>query len=248
MNSAPATTSEVTAESAVGANERWRTGQAQYVRRARQVAYWSHLFDDFTHSPGEFYALIEQQLDQRAVPDRVSDCVLLREGTVFSKERLYLELRRERFVFQICAAPFGSGWFVSSRLFDRRRGARWWDFLIICSLVSGLSLGLWLQFGSLVTVAILGIVFTLAWSLMRLASNESLGRLDDWLCRVPFAGRLYETFFHPDTFFRQDQCNMFRAAVHRALLATLTNLGTQKGLKPLSEAESRPLLTELQPR
>ncbi len=237
---------EFASEFAAGLKEAWREARAEYIRRTTPIAYWSHLFDDFTHSAHEFYALVKEHLDRRAVPDLLTEYILMNEGTVFSKRRLYLELRRERFVFQICAAAFGTGWFVSSRLFDRRRGARWLDFILVSIFRFGASVFLWAALGFLLAVAVLGTVVTLLWSCMRLAARESVARLDDLLCQLPCVGRIYETFFHPDTYFRQDQRNMYRAAVHRALQAALGDLQARKGLKPLSEAESRPVLTELE--
>jgi hypothetical protein len=239
---------DIVSEIVVGLKEAWHEAQAERIRRTTPVAYWCHLIDDFSYASREFYALVERHLQERAVPDLLTDYILLREGTVFSKQRQYLELRRERFVFQICAAPFGTGWFVSSRLFDRRRGARWLDFILVGLLLLWVSVGLWAAFDCLVAAAVLGTIVTLLWSLMRLAASESAARLDDQLCQLPCVGRIYETLFHPDTYFRQDQRNMYREAVHRAVMAALGDLHAQKGLKQLSEAESQPVLTELQRR
>jgi hypothetical protein len=219
--------------------------RAEYVRRTTPIGYWCHLFDNFSYSPQEFYALVKHHLDQRAVPDLLTQFTLMHEGTVFSKQRLYLELRRERFVFQVCAAAFGTGWFVSSRLFDKRRGATWWHFLILGFFMFWATIGLWLVFGLLVTVAVLGMALTFSWSLMRLGAGESVTRLDDLLCQLPFLGRIYETLFHPDTYFRQDQRNMYKQAVDRAVRAALGDLATQKGLQPPSDFASRPVLPEL---
>ena len=222
--------------------EAWEEARAEYVRRTTPIAYWCHLFDNFSYTPQEFYTLVKQHLDQRAVPDLLTQFILMHEGTVFSKQRLYLELRRERFVFQVCAAAFGTGWFVSSRLFDKRCGAKWWHFVILGLFLFCLTLGFWLVFGLFITVAVLGMVITFFWSLMRLGASESVSRLDDLLCQLPFIGRIYETLFHPDTYFRKDQRNMYKEAVDRAVKAALGDLDTQKGLKPPSDFGNRPIL------
>ncbi len=237
--------SDVLSGLAAQVTEAWREARAERIRRTTPIAYWCQLFENFAFSPQEFYALVTRHLEERAVPDLLTEFVLLHESTVFSRKRLYLELRRERFVFQLCAAPFGTGWFVSSRLFDRRRGARWLDYVVAGLFLACVSVGVWAAYGIFVAVAVGGAVLTFSWSLMRLAAYQSTSRLDELLCRVPCLGRVYETFFHPETYFRQDQRNMYKQAVQHALKAALRELQTQKGLKLPPETASGPELTEL---
>jgi len=214
--------------------EAYREAKAEHIRRTTPIAYWCHLFDEFNYSPQEFYALVKQHLDRRAVPDLVTELILLHEGTIFSKQRLYLELRRERFVFQLCAAAFGTSWFVSSRLFDKRHGAKRWHFLLLFLFLASVWVALLSQFGWLLTIAFLGLGITFVWSLMRLAAGENAAALDDFLCRLPFLGRIYETLFHPDTYFRQDQRNMYKQAVNRALQDAFSDLQSQMGIVELA--------------
>lgn len=224
--------------------EGWKEAKAEHVKRATPLYYWCKLFE-FHHSPREFYALVEQNLDKRQVPGLLKGFTLLHEGTVFSPKRLYLQMRRERVVFEICAAHFGTGFFTSSRLFDRRRDATLLDYIMTTFIFTGLGAVGWTQLGAVSSIAIVGCVVTLWWSLMRLGVSMEAAQLDEHLTRIPFLGRIYETLFHPNTYFRQDQTNMYREAVHRAMMDAVADLTAQKGLKPLSESETRPILPEL---
>ena len=99
------------------------------------ISHWCVLFDDCVYSPKDFYESVERNLLRRQVPDLLRDYILLHEGTLFSNRRLYYQMRRERIVAEICAAPFGSGFFVSSRLFDRRRRAFIFDYILALGIL-----------------------------------------------------------------------------------------------------------------
>ncbi len=219
--------------------------KSEKVGRATPISYWCTLFDDCVYSPQDFYAAVERNLLRREVPDLLRDYILLHEGMVFSKRRLYYQMRRERIVAEICAAPFGSGFFISSRLFDRRARAFIWDYLFALFILNALTIPVWWRFGTIPSVIIFGILFTSIWSFMRLGTSTDFAWLDDKLCSIPWFGPIYETWFHPNTYFRQDQHAMYREAVNRSVQEAVAELTVQKGLKPLSDAESRPVLPEL---
>ena len=219
--------------------------EAEAIARKIPISYWCNLFDECVYSPRDFYALVEKNLDRRQVPDLLRDHINLHEGTVFSKRRLYLQMRRERVMAEICAAPFGSGFFVSSRLFDRRKHAHFWDYLGVLVALVIITVPVSNRYGPIVGTVFAGSVFTTLWSLMRLAMDTSFAWLDDRICSVPCVGPIYETWFHPDTYFRQDQTNMYREAVNRAVREAVGEMSAQKGLRPLTETESRPIMAEL---
>lgn len=218
---------------------------SEEVARHTPISYWCTLFDDCVYSPKDFYEMVEQNLLRRQVPDLLRDYIYLHEGTLFSKRRLYYQMRRERIVAEICAAPFGSGFFISSRLFDRRRRAFFFDYVFSIVSLMAVSAPVLRWFDSMTTLVWLGIVFTTIWSLMRLATNVNFAWLEEKICQVPGFGPIYETWFHPNTYYRQDQHAMYREAVNRSVQEAVGALVSQKGLKPLTEAESKPVLPEL---
>jgi len=86
------------------------------AQRARPVdlsSHWVNLFIGLRYSSQEFYARVEQVLAEREVPDITITRVDWMEGGALSARREYLRIQRERLVFDICGAPFGTGFFVS---------------------------------------------------------------------------------------------------------------------------------------
>lgn len=86
------------------------------IGRFREViatAHWYHRFDDFQFSTQEFYRTLEEAIQAIAVPGLGTARKLYLEGGIASANREYLRVSRYSLVFDICAAPFGTGFFVS---------------------------------------------------------------------------------------------------------------------------------------
>jgi hypothetical protein len=82
-------------------------------QKTEAIGNWSHLFPDIQHDPNSFYDLIENLLREKQVPDFSSKKVTISEGGILSHNRLYLEVSRGDYIFHICAAPWGTGFFFS---------------------------------------------------------------------------------------------------------------------------------------
>lgn len=219
--------------------------EAEAIKRNRLLSYWNHLFDAPLCPPREFYSEVDENLVNRNVPDLERGAFLMRERNALSKKRLYLQMRRERLVFEICAAPFGNGYFVSSRLFDRRKVASWWDYVIFWGFMFAVYQYLVAQTDVFIAIVLIGFLLSSLWSTMILASTNTIKWLDERLYVMPFIGPIYESWFHPLTYFREDQNNMYREVVHRAVLETIDSVTAEKGLKPLSADDRKPLVWEL---
>ncbi|MCG3165628.1 MAG: hypothetical protein POELPBGB_01396 [Bacteroidia bacterium] len=89
---------------------------------------WNHLFDDFQFSAKDFYKNVEAEITRRQLPDVKMKTLTLSEGGLMSKNRLYFEVKRKDYIFHICAAPFGTGFFVSWWL--REKISFWQELLI----------------------------------------------------------------------------------------------------------------------
>jgi len=70
-------------------------------------------FDNFQFSAQEFFALVESMIKERQVPDAKMSRVSYHQKSIFSDKREYLRIERKNDIFDICAAPFGTGFFVS---------------------------------------------------------------------------------------------------------------------------------------
>ena len=77
------------------------------------ISHWYYCFDDMQYSSKEFYGQLEQAIKKRELPKASLSRVEISEGGVFSAKRTYLRVWRNRLMFDICAAPFGRGFFVS---------------------------------------------------------------------------------------------------------------------------------------
>jgi len=107
------------------------------MAEATVVSNWHNLLAGFQASPKQFYASVEEAINKREIPDCKLSRVSISEGGIFSSSREYLRVTRKDFKFDICASPFGKGFFVS-----------WW----LLGEVSGLAA--WLS-----TIPIIGIIF-----------------------------------------------------------------------------------------
>jgi len=84
------------------------------------LSYWYTLVPSFECSTKDFYTAVEKELLARKVPDLDISRVSFKEGEAWSADREYLHMTRDRLVFDICAAPFGTAFFFSCRLFEKR--------------------------------------------------------------------------------------------------------------------------------
>ncbi len=87
---------------------------------------WHHLFPNHQFSVQEFYKLIEAIIVEYKVSSVSIERVSFKEGGMFSSSREYLRISRNEFVFDVCAAPFGTGLYVSYWFGEK---TVWWKAL-----------------------------------------------------------------------------------------------------------------------
>jgi len=61
--------------------------------------------------------MVQKAVETKKIPDVKFSRVEHKEGGLFSSSREYLRVVRGDLRYEICGAPFGNGFFVSSRLF-----------------------------------------------------------------------------------------------------------------------------------
>lgn len=83
------------------------------MQKREAIGNWSHLFPDMQHEPNSFYDLVDKILHEKQVPEFYSRKITISEGGLLSHNRLYLEISRGDFIFHICAASWGTGFFFS---------------------------------------------------------------------------------------------------------------------------------------
>ena len=210
------------------------------------LSHWCHLIENLQTSPLAFYQSVEQNLVRRAVPALVNSRVEYHEGSIVSPKRQYLRLTREKLAFDICAAPFGTGFFVSWRLVDSGQGSAWILWSIIASM-AGCAGILGLSFLNLLVngfLAALGTFVALLIPLLVLMTINIgvcfilrmwLQRLDLALTNSPFIGALYKVVIGRDTYYKIDTMLMYQAAVKAAVLEAVDGLTNAHSLRPLAD-------------
>lgn len=76
------------------------------------LAHWDTTLE-LQVSPLSIYDAIEEVIISHALPNITMSRVEHREGGMFSAWREYLRVRRKNLIFDICAAPYGSGLIIS---------------------------------------------------------------------------------------------------------------------------------------
>lgn len=81
------------------------------------LSHWAQHFERLNQSTQAFYGLVQSAVEGKQIPKVEFKHVEFKEGGIFSASREYLRIKRGDLRYDICGAPFGNGFFVSSRLF-----------------------------------------------------------------------------------------------------------------------------------
>jgi hypothetical protein len=221
-------------------------------KKADVISHWYSLVPGFNTSAKDFYALIEADLKEQKVPDLGVFSVEYAEGGFLSAKREYLRLTRERLVFDICAAPFGTAYFFSCRFAEIPAVIQWWQLLV-------LFVGFWisLNLSFVACVRMFGGMATIIWPLgwlaflafgiylLRNAVAMGLHNLDDTLIKSPVVGPIYERWFRKETYYREDTRLMYQDTVNAVVKAKVEEVTGAKGVKLVRFNEHNPILSEL---
>jgi len=206
------------------------------------ISHWYKLLESLQYSALEFYSAVEKAVADRQIPSTSTSRVDRHEGGVLSARREYLRIERGQYIFDVCGAPFGKGFFVSWWLSERRSpfGVLALLLFVTCGL---LGLGLFLEVFGVFHGLLLGFIGlpVLFWLFVRFINQYGEG-WDDALVAMPVLGRSYERIFRPPTYYKIDTVLMFQQAVHTAVLEVVDGITSGKGLRKLSELERKPIL------
>jgi hypothetical protein len=86
------------------------------------ISHWSTMLEGLEASPLEFFNAVELAIGDKNIPSIKLSRFVWKEGGILSAKREYLLVRRKDHVYDICGAPFGNGFFVSSWLGEQRSG------------------------------------------------------------------------------------------------------------------------------
>jgi hypothetical protein len=214
-------------------------------KSADVIDHWYALIPGFNTSTKEFYEAIGKELKEREVPGLEIFHVDFAEGGVMSSKREYLRMTRERLVFDICAAPFGKGYFFSCRFAEIPAVIRLWQLLVVLvgsfMLVAVAFRFLGLILGAVVLLA--GFVFLIY--TLRNAVAMGLRNLDATLIKSQVFGPIYENWFRKETYYRQDTRLMYHDTVNDVVKAKVEETTGAKGITLIKFNEYSPILGEL---
>lgn len=239
------------------------------------VAHWHKLFGNFNTSSVEFYAAVGIALRSREIPGLKVSHVRWSEGGLLSPNREYLRVTGDRYVFDMCAAPFGTGFFFSSWVTKKQPRfvlfylaaialvtffAYRMLFAVAKSVLSGSGEYSLRSLPPFVRYLVYPVLYGGGWTLwpililvpflvvvclVALVARGGFKGPEEALRKVPLIGWLYERVFTPETYYRIDTLQMFQSAVHTAMVETIDSVVTQKGLRGLTEDERKPVFTQL---
>lgn len=205
------------------------------------LSHWHKQVDNFQTSSLDFYTAVEAAIKERNLPDVRVSRVEYQEGGILSPARVYLRIERGRYAFDICAAPFGRGFFFSSWLVEPKPKIRAWGLLIFLLALAILRF-IPLNFaGCAVALVVLFVLLLVA--LIGVRGGWFLS--EDFILSVPYLGWIYEHFFSPATYYRYDTALMFRDSAHSAVLEVVDGVLGEKGLRALAPEDRTHVMRSL---
>ena len=227
------------------------------AKQANVISHWYHLVESFQTSSLAFYESVETAVQARAVPETNRSRIEHKEGGLASAKREYLRIHRGKHAFDICAAPFGTGFFIS-----------WWftepplKFALLYTLgflfglviamsvafAVGAALGLATGLGAFLGegIALVGLLVFL-WLLGNAMRQGRIGG-ESTVLAMPLVGAIYERIFAPATYYAIDTALMFQETVHNAVLEVFDCVTAAQGVPALTEAERKPIMTRFGPK
>jgi len=134
------------------------------------ISHWSMMIENLVASPQEFFKAVEEAVTRKEMEKVKFSRFTWSEGGILSAKRDYLRIKRKDHAYDICGAPFGNGFFVSTWLGDFESGllGRLFSIPIIGSILERMfkpqtyfKTDTALMFQSLVHAAVLEVVDTM---------------------------------------------------------------------------------------
>ena len=205
--------------------------------------HWHTLVENFHASPIEFYEAVEAAVRKREIPDLRFSRVEYHESGVLSALRIYQRIERKKLAFDVCAAPFGTGFFFSWWLSEPKKSYKAQGCLafMLLFVLGYLILDKYGATGCFFAF-FLGL---LAMAVLVMGVREGWFLSEDLILDTPYLGAVYEYFFDPETFYKEDTRTMYRELVHTAVLEVVDGTLQVKGLRALAPEYRKPAIRRL---
>jgi hypothetical protein len=207
--------------------------------------HWIAFADGFSYSSQEFYDAVEKEIEARHLPGLEKSKIEYAEGGLLSRNRTYMRMIRERLAFDMCAAPFGTGYFFSCRTVYSPAVIKLWHLLVLFFSFSIVySLLTELLGPAYAGIALLGLLVAIV-QVFRNAAGIALSDLDATLLKIPIISPVYERWFRVETYFRHDTRLMYLDAVPKVVQEIADEVTAAKGVKLVRQYQVAPLLGDL---
>lgn len=205
------------------------------------IEHWYQLVSAENFSTKEVYDLIEGEIAAQKVPGLTISRVDLSEGGILSDNRQYLRMRRERLVFDVCAAPVGVNYFFSYRYYQESVDLTLAEIISLL-VIFGIIGTIFQQMGGWTGLFIfLGILF-FAFFLMKNVVSMGLRDLDASLVNSEVVGKIYLRYFRKDTYYRQDLRIAYGSIVAGIVKGEVGAVMAEKGVRLVREYSYSPIL------
>jgi hypothetical protein len=214
-------------------------------KKADVLSHWYVPVPNFNASTVEFYTAVEKELQDQKVPGLDISRLDFAEGGLLSDKRTYLRMTRERLVFDICAAPFGTNYFYSCRFAELPVKISLLAIAILLIILLVIGYESLRMFGFFLT-CFFGTAL-LAFGIYALRNLVSLGfaDVDASLLKLALFGPVYERFFRKETYYREDTRLMYLTVVEGVVKKLVEQETAAKGVKLLTQYDYGPILGEL---
>ncbi len=213
------------------------------------IPHWHQLIDNLEASPTAFYDSVETAIEERKIPDTKTSRVEWKEGGIASAKRLYLRVTRGQLTIDVCGAPFGRGFFFSSRLTNAVPALPLFAVILMIGVLVAAMKAVTGDFeGGMWFLAMFVAVVIVGWLFARGLVGLVFGGSEERVLAMPVLGYMYEILFRPHSYYKVDAALMFQAAVHAAVLEAIDLLTEAKGIRKLSELERKPVFRDLNRR
>jgi len=203
-------------------------------RKKKPLVYshWYALFPDCRMAVSEFYDSVLADLERREIPGLDARRINFFEGGILTQRRSYLRMRRERIVFDVCSAPFGTAWFFSCRVAEIPFVLRMWELLVMAGILFGMFMLYPIVFGPFWGAVVFGVSVVGALVLLNTFATTATTNLDAVLIRIPVLGTLYELFVRRNqTYYREDTRAMYGHVVNAVVVAKVEEMAAAHGIE-----------------
>ena len=204
------------------------------------LKWWYVVQLDFEASTEEFYSAIEQDLAARELQGLELSRVEYAEGGLLSAQRVYLRMKRERLLFDVCSAPFGTSWLFSCRFSEFPITIRPWEVVALFLALGAFWFSYVQLFGFLTGNIMFGATMIGIILAMVCAVPFGFHDMDAALMQMPVVGPFYEVFFRRDTYYRQDTRAAYTTIVNSIVRERVKEIAKARGVEDVQFFEQPP--------